>query len=869
MQRLFIFILIIIACIPAQSQNTIGIPNILNYSKQEYNAGSQNWGIAQDKRGIVYFANNNGLLSFDGTFWRLYQLPNKTIARSVTIGPEGRIYVGGQGEIGYFFPDERGELKYTSLNKLVATKDKDFADVWNICIYHGHVFFRANKKILEFNGQTVQVYNSINWGYLGVTGDELIANEYDLGLVILRNGQWVKKLRSGQLPAQTLLKSSVVIGQDSTLLITLFDGLFLIHHDTLSPFVTADTKEIISKNPFAGAMISGDRIALVTNLGGCFIIDKKGKYIQRFTKKEGIQNNNILSMLIDRDKNLWLGLDNGIDLVTYSNAIKNIFPEQEDRNAGYTSLVANHHLYLGVSTGVFTVPLDSSAQDLSYSNGTFSFVENSKGQVWGLANVNGQVLMGHNKGAYLIENNNAELIDNKTGFWGFYPLYDSIPSKIVMGGTYNGINFYRYEHGKIFNPIIHAQFESARFVVNDNGVIWVAHPYKGLYKVVFDKNGNPLASTYQDKKGILSSNHNKVFKVDDKVILSTDKGLFEFDHQANDFVHSTYYEDLFGHIPVSYLKNDMYGNTWFCRDRKVGIVDRSSGKPRIIFIPELDDRITAGGFENINIIDSNNVFIAGEKGFYHLNYALYKKNKQSLRVLIRNVQAPLQNDSLIFGGHSDIKTAPRISYNNNALHFEWSSSLFGQEHNTEYSYYLQGFDKSWSDWSRKTEKDYTNIPAGDYSFKVKCRNNFDNESPVTSFSFTVLPPWYMTWWAWTFYVLIFASLLFLFYKRQQRKYKKLQLIKLQEQQRKYDEEQKQLQILHQLEIGESEKKIVELQNEKLKAEVTHKNSELASSAMNLVRKKEMLSKLKEDLTQFKESAEIEKGGREFQKVIGR
>src|SRR5438552_3603602 len=90
------------------SQNTIGIPAIINYSKQDYHAGSQNWDIQQDSDGILYFANNDGLLSYDGNFWRIYPLPNHTIVRSLAIGADHRIFVGGQGEIGYFFPGANG-----------------------------------------------------------------------------------------------------------------------------------------------------------------------------------------------------------------------------------------------------------------------------------------------------------------------------------------------------------------------------------------------------------------------------------------------------------------------------------------------------------------------------------------------------------------------------------------------------------------------------------------------------------------------------------------------------------------------------------------------------------------------------------------
>ncbi len=850
------------------AQNTIGIPNIVNYTKQQYNAGSQNWGVVQDKNGIMYWANNDGLLSFDGVFWRMYKLPNKTIARSVAVSDD-KIYIGGQGEIGYFSAGKSGELVYTSLNQFIPAKENDFADVWNICFFQNRVFFRANKKILEYDGRKIRVYNSVNWGFLSAVNGELIANEIDKGLVYYSNGQWLPKIRVGKLPTDNLLlRSALPLTKDSTLLVSLMHGLFILHGDTVSAFTTPDIKNIASQNISSACMISADRIALATNLGGCIIINNQGKFIQRFTKNEGIQNNNVLSVMADKDKNLWFGLDNGIDLVTYSNAIRNIFPDQQNRNAGYTSTIFRNELYLGVSTGVYRIKLDELFKDISYTIGRFDFVENSQGQVWNLSAVNDKLLMGHNKGAYIIEGNNAIPLDVRTGFWGFQPLYKTQPSPVIVGGTYNGLSFANYNEGNIEMPVVNSQVESARFVVIGKNIIWIAHPYKGLYKISYDEKGIGASERYIDKNKILSSNHNKIFKLKDKIVLTTDNGIFEYDEQQKDFVRSASLEKLLGKAPVSYLKEDANDNIWFCRDRKVSIVDRSFKEPRIVLIPEIDGRIMANGFENILVIDSSNVLIAAEKGFFHINYALYKKNRLPLQSLIRKVQlSNVQDSGLIYGGYNVLASVPFIKYKYNSLHFECSSTLFGQELNTEYSYYLEGFDKNWSVWTKKTERDYTNIPAGTYIFKVKCRNNPDNESKVSAFTFKVLPPWYQTWWAYTLYVLLFFSLFYYFYKRQQHKYKKLQLLKLQEQQRKYAEEQKQLQLQHQLEIEQSEKQIVELRNEKLQSEVEHKNSELASSAMNLVQKKEMLSKLKEDLVQYKGAPDATKANKEFQKIL--
>jgi hypothetical protein len=71
-----------------------------------------------------------------------------------------------------------------------------------------------------------------------------------------------------------------------------------------------------------------------------------------------------------------------------------------------------------------------------------------------------------------------------------------------------------------------------------------------------------------------------------------------------------------------------------------------------------------------------------------------------------------------------------LGYSWRSLHFEYSSPIFEEQSNAEYSYLLEGFDKEWSDWSKKSEKDYTNLPAGSYIFKVKARNHQNNESAV-------------------------------------------------------------------------------------------------------------------------------------------
>jgi DNA-binding CsgD family transcriptional regulator len=195
----------------------------------------------------------------------------------------------------------------------------------------------------------------------------------------------------------------------------------------------------------------------------------------------------------------------------------------------------------------------------------------------------------------------------------------------------------------------------------------------------------------------------------------------------------------------------------------------------------------------------------------------------------------------------------------NSLHFEYTSPLYTAQNSITYSYFLKGFDRDWSDWSKKTEKDYTNLPAGTYNFQVRAKSHLGNESAVVNYSFTILPPWYQTGWAYVIYTLVLAGLLYLLFFWQRRIFR--------QQQRKHEEEQKRLLYLHQLEMEKSEKEIVKLKNEKLEAEIEHKNTELASAAMHLVQKGELLGNIREEVMRMKKGSNGDGTAEEFKKVL--
>lgn len=224
----------------------------------------------------------------------------------------------------------------------------------------------------------------------------------------------------------------------------------------------------------------------------------------------------------------------------------------------------------------------------------------------------------------------------------------------------------------------------------------------------------------------------------------------------------------------------------------------------------------------------------------------YRNNRLPLTVILGSIRAMGDKDSIVYGGFGQ-PVASELPSSFNAFHFEFSSPAYGLTGMIEYSYQLVGFDNSWSNWSTKTEKDYTNLTHGQYTFRVKARNNLGQESTPVTYTFTVLPPWYLSMYAYLLYLALLGCGLYLLVRWQRHKLLKQRL--------QFEEKQRQLEILHQLEIEQSEKAIIQLQNEKLAAEVKYKNKELADTSLHLVERTDALTKVKEELQKLYKSSD--------------
>src|SRR4030095_14111130 len=137
------------------------------------------------------------------------------------------------------------------------------------------------------------------------------------------------------------------------------------------------------------------------------------------------------------------------------------------------------------------------------------------------------------------------------------------------------------------------------------------------------------------------------------------------------------------------------------------------------------------------------VWVATTDGLIRYDEKLEKNYDQSFKTILRHITA---GQEILNADIASGKTFS-ISHKNNTLRFEYAAPFFEQEDRTGYQTWLEGFEPGWSQLDNNYYKEYTNLPNGKYKFHVRALNIYQKQSDEAIYEFTILPPWYGTWWA--------------------------------------------------------------------------------------------------------------------------
>ena len=797
--------------------------------------------ISQDQNHYIFFANNEGLLEYNGSTWSLYPSPNETIIRSVkVIGT--KIYTGCYMEFGYWSRQANAQLKYTSLSQTIKNKLQDDEQFWNILDYDQWVIFQSLSRIYIYDTKS-GLFNIIspNNGVLRSfrTSNSVYFQTIKEGLFEIENGK--SKLVSNNPVLQNNKIVNIFSNDEGLLIQTQLNGFYKLINGNLSKFVTEAESELSASSIYSSQMLSDSSFALGTVSNGIYILTTDGKVKYHITQNRGLSNNTILSLFEDTDKNLWIGLDNGINCINLQTPVKSFSDDTGIFGTVYTSLLHNGKLYIGTNQGLFYKNYNSSE--------AFKFINGTKGQVWSLFEYDGSVFCGHDSGTFLIEDTVARSVFSQSGTWKF----ETVPyhKNLLLQGNYYGISVLeKFNNQWVFrNKIAGFDYSSRYFEITNSLDVYVSHEYKGVYRLQLDKtlrSGKYVA--YQSpKKGKNAS----ITKFNNVIYYAYKDGIYRLNSKTKQFEKDALLSSVFekDEYTSGKLIVDNSNKLWLFTKNYIHYFTLSKlsnelKKNEIPIPASLNNSMS--GFENITQL-SNSIYLIGTAdGYYtiNINDLSFKNYSVSIsNISINKLNQKIRNCSVLEEG--------RFKYDENNITFSYTVPEYNKYINTEYQYLLEGVQEEWSEWSARSTVNFKNLSPGDYVFKVRAK--IANSSPENTavYAFTILKPWYTTNLALFIYIILIFILAHFINKSYKNYY--------QQQREKLIEENN---LLLEIKELENEQQLMKIRNEQLSQDFDAKNRELAVSTMSLIKKNELLSLIKDDLKKTSDD-----GNRSIKSVI--
>lgn len=769
--KIYIALLFLPAFLEASGAE-FGAPVITNFGPRDFGAGSQNWCVLQDQRGLIYIGNSRGVLEFDGVHWRLIQLSNNATALSLAVDGNNTIFVGGKGEFGYLQPNAKGSLIYNSLLPCLPPEELDFGDVWETLVVNDSIYFRTAKRLFRYIPS-----DSIANGRISSWRPE---NQFHVAFkaqnsIFLRDvGIGLKRVHGDELllePDSEVMANEAIYANigaaNSMLLVTRPQGLVAYDGKSFLPRNSKAARFIRKRRIIHSTRLKDGNAAVATIDSGVIFIDADDDIIHHISKKSGLRDNTVWYVMQDREGGLWCALNNGIARIEFPSSMT-FFDDRNGLDGTAQDIIRyNGDLYIATSPrGVFR--LQSHHGEDGVPSPEFVPVGGIATQSWHFAKVKQHLLVATNDGIYEIKKNKAKHILADENLDAAFLCESRYDSNRVFAGLFDGLAIIRLNHGAwLLEKLIKFNNEIRSIMEEDEGVLWLGTRTRGAYRITLSQSGSLISakSEHFAASDGLPPGQVFVFPVDGRPFFTTeDQGVYSFDELSQRFKPSMTFGAKFsdGSCDIELIAQSTDG-------RRVWLGAGESGSLAQLIKTEDGEyaqvnnalkRLPRSAIRAIYPEDDGVVWISTNEGLCRFDARAQQRPNSDYSAYVRRVT--LHSDSLLYDGlPAKSPKAPRLFYNANSVRIEFAAAAYNAMPMTSFQTFLQGFDKNWSPWTHEKWKEYTNLPPGKYNFKVHARNVMDNISQEDSFQFRVLPPWYRTLWAYAGCFLLLAAFFFL------------------------------------------------------------------------------------------------------------
>lgn len=795
----YLFILLINALLSAEciADGKTNIQSFDYYSQEDGLPNNQVQCIFQDREGWIWLGTSQGLSRFDGyRFVNFLNDPEDTaslsgrLVRVIFETSDGRLFVGTEnGGLNLFDRDREkfihpygnsSELNYPDASVNAIAEDSG-----------GNLYLGTDRALLRIDAAgDLRRITPVDGGWL--TGDsglfirailpDVLGNVWigaTEGLFVYHPAD--NSLEEIRLPLLNMQSSEVfkIIRDEKGLLWigTYSGGLFTMnpatgemHHVDLNPhYDRTETIRAISRgNP--GDFWIGTR-------GGLYVYSKSrgvtGFYRHDDRDSRSLANNSVLDIFHDSRGETWIGTRGGLNMLARSKQVFTGFSALPDDNHYLNSSIIyafwidpKERIWIGTEDGGINI-YDPSAGTFEYltagtgeansisQNCIKAFLDDKKGNLWigtfwgGIDVLNlktgrithhrhspddpsslsddrvwalcmdkqGGIWVGTSAGIDRFDSNTrtfdhySDIVRNKQVNW----ISTDTEGRIWLGTTDEVIIY-----DPVSESIVRHSEHSRSFLEDSSHNFWIATLDRGLAQYSINQG----ALKYIDENDGLANNQALCILEDKsgKLWISTSRGLSRYNPVTRQFRNFTSREGL---------RNDqfMYGAAYRA----------DSGE--LLF----------GGISGFNMFNPDE--IVDEDPHVPLLFT-------ELRVFNKPVAIGEGKNAILKKSISET-THLVLKYNQNVITLQFAALDFVQSEGSLYSYYLEGFDKDWSQPDYQRTATYTNLNPGDYIFRVRRAQAGNNESDnELTMNITILPPFWMTWWFRTLMVLVISGLLY-------------------------------------------------------------------------------------------------------------
>ncbi|WP_029037213.1 helix-turn-helix and ligand-binding sensor domain-containing protein [Salinimicrobium xinjiangense] len=780
-------------------------PPIHNYSSQTYQAASQNWDISIDDRGVIYAANNQGLLSYDGQRWELFSLESGSVIRAVH-PHKGKVYTGAYREFGYWERDKMGDMCYTSLMPLLGNYELQSEEFWEIISHEDEIYFRSFGAIYKYNGDSIVPLKRINVNQMEIFNDRLVVGIATSGIHYLKESGELEAL-----PGQDLLQGETVrelIMHEDQLLIGVRDNIFLYDGFETKQLTDDKLKEELKRFELNHVLsLSATEILVGTLKNGIIYYNQETGEIQSYNRRDGLQNNTVLSMAGTNGK-VWLGLDNGIDVVDIHSPVKFFTDETGELGSVYDIEFYDNSLYMASNTGVFKLAGEK-----------ITLLEGAEGHSWGLQVYDGLMYSNHNNGTYQIVNDEFVPVNRRTGSFELIKLQENE----LLIGNYTGIDHYNLEDGQV-KRLLGVNFPVKSMLSENSSTLWATDAYEGIYRIGLTKEGDSITAVTKVPSGNAGGDyHAEVYDVNNQIVFFTNGKWYRYNPFTEDLELLTEWQEYENKRLLGYDGK----HYWFI-DSEENLLDITDFKGDRI-------SITAGMLNNRTVKNNERLLKFNDSIFYitlHDGFAKINLAELKVRRAGEYVSTPIVQKLQDASNYYDLTRVPHIPRNQArevtilaglpvsdavALHYE----LTGQKSSP-----IRGRVKD-------GRIEFQNLPYDEYDLKLTAVGSQHKASVFSNFKFVVDPPWYLQDYMKFLYMLsLLLSIALIYYVNRMKLQKHRQYLRL-----KYQKEH--------------EEQMNRLEKEQLINEINLKRKELANSTMMAAKKNEVLMQIQGELSKDK------------------